>query len=157
MSENLEGTALPSVQMQSTEGQPLSLPSGLEGAWTVLYFYPKDDTPGCTRQACSYRDHVSDFHNIGARIYGISLDGLGEHAAFREKYGLSFPLLVDVADGLCSALGVYKQLEWNGKKYMGLDRDTFLVDPDGKIARVWRSVNPDTTMSETLAEIKKRQ
>ena len=157
MTAQLEGTLLPASDLLSTEGGTLSLPVGLEGAWTLLYFYPKDDTPGCTRQACGYRDHLGEFRDIGARVYGISLDGLNDHAAFREKYGLNFPLLVDTADGLCASLGAYREQEWQGKKYMGLSRDSFLVDPNGKIARVWRSVNPDSTISETLSEIKKRQ
>ena len=156
MNAQLEGTLLPASELLSTEGGTLSLPEGLDGDWTLLYFYPKDDTPGCTRQACGYRDNLGEFRAIGARVYGISLDGLSEHAAFREKYGLNFPLLVDTSDGLCAALGAYREQEWQGKKYMGLARDSFLVDPDGKIARVWRSVNPDSTISETLSEIKKR-
>ena len=149
------GDQAPEFEGLTESGDVVSLLS-LRGQVVVLYFYPKDDTPGCTRQACSYRDHATDFHKIGARVYGISLDGLEEHASFREKYGLNFPLLVDTKDGLCAALGVYREQEWKGKQYMGLARDTFLVDPQGNIARLWRQVNPDTTMGETLAELKSR-
>ena len=146
---------LPERSLQSTDGPILNLPSGLDGSWTLLYYYPKDDTPGCTVQACSYRDHISDFEEVGARIYGISLDDLESHEAFRGKFGLSFPLLVDVADGLCADLGVYRQQEWKGKTFMGLGRDSFLVNPEGRIVKVWRQVNPQSTMDETLEELRR--
>ncbi len=137
MSETLAGTPFPSLTLPTSGGGSMTLPDDLAGFWFVLYFYPKDDTPGCTRQACAYRDNIDSFLDNGAKVLGVSADDVDSHDAFTSKYSLNFPLLVDADRALARALGVSS-------------RDTFLVDPNGVIRRVWRAVNPSTTMSETF-------
>ncbi|XDD52463.1 peroxiredoxin [Leptospira sp. WS92.C1] len=155
MSDPVLGTPLPAVSLESTEGKNVKLPEDISGAWTLLYFYPKDDTPGCTKQACSYRDNIGAFTKIGAKVYGVSLDNLTSHGDFIQKYSLNFPLLSDPDHKLSEALGVYGDQEWRGKVFKGLSRDSFLISPDGKIQKVWRKVDPVTTVEETLQEISK--
>ncbi|MBC7691956.1 MAG: peroxiredoxin [Methylotenera sp.] len=151
----LVGKSLPSVQLDSSAGGKVSLPQDLLGKWTVLYFYPKDDTPGCTKQACSYRDSIDDFTKIGTRVLGVSTDDLVSHDSFIQKFSLNFPLLADTEHKLSEALGVYGPQEWQGKVYQGVSRDTFLIDPQGTIRDVWRKVSATATMAETLEAVKK--
>ncbi|PJZ70675.1 peroxiredoxin [Leptospira perolatii] len=155
MSDNWEGKRLPEVNLESSEGKMVHLPKDGEGSWTLLYFYPKDDTPGCTKQACSYRDNLGEFEKAGAKVFGISSDSLGSHSNFISKYNLSFPLLSDPEHKLSGTLGVYGDQEWQGRVFKGLSRDTFLVGPDGVIQKVWRKVDPTKTVSETLDAILK--
>ncbi len=153
MSEELLGTMLPTVELDSTEGKRIKLPEDLKGRWTVLYFYPKDDTPGCTKEACTYTDQLTKFKNIGAMIYGVSLDDVDSHNKFKEKYRITFPLLSDTEKTLSEALGVYQNTNFMGKLLKMLSRDTFLIDPEGKIAKIWRKVNPVTSVDDTYNEI----
>ena len=153
--ENLEGKPVPSVSLESTEGKSVNLPEDIKGSWTILYFYPKDDTPGCTKQACTYTSNLPDFEAVDGKIYGISLDDMESHRKFSEKYKLNFPLLSDPNHVLSEALGVYGDQSFMGKIYQGLSRDSFLVDPEGIIRKVWRKVNPKATVTETLDEIKR--
>lgn len=153
--EQLENTLLPKTDLESTEGKTVQIPDDLKGNWTILYFYPKDDTPGCTKQACSYRDNISDFTKTGAKVYGISLDSIESHNSFIQKYELNFPLLSDPDHKLSEALGVYGDQEWKGKVFKGLSRDTFLINPEGKVVKVWRKVDPTVTVKETLDELSK--
>ncbi|MCB1199744.1 MAG: peroxiredoxin [Leptospiraceae bacterium] len=155
MSE-LTGKVLPSVSLDSSAGGKVNLPGDIKGHYTVLYFYPKDDTPGCTKQACAYRDHLKDFTDLGAKVYGVSLDDLTSHDAFINKYSLNFPLLADVDKELSTALGVYGDQQWGDKVFKGLSRDSFLIDPEGKIVKIWRKVNPTESIAETYEEIKSR-
>ncbi|EMF82143.1 redoxin [Leptospira weilii serovar Topaz str. LT2116] len=155
MSDSMLGTNLPTISLESTEGKNVKLPEDISGSWTLLYFYPKDDTPGCTKQACSYRDNIGEFKKIGAKVYGVSLDNLDSHGNFIQKYSLNFPLLSDPDHKLSEALGVYGDQEWKGKVFKGLSRDSFLISPNGKIQKVWRKVDPTTTVEETLQEISK--
>ncbi|WP_061222289.1 peroxiredoxin [Leptospira weilii] len=155
MSDSMLGTNLPTISLESTEGKNVKLPEDIAGFWTLLYFYPKDDTPGCTKQACSYRDNIGEFKRIGAKVYGVSLDNLDSHGNFIQKYSLNFPLLSDPDHKLSEALGVYGDQEWKGKVFKGLSRDSFLISPNGKIQKVWRKVDPTTTVEETLQEISK--
>ncbi|AXR70019.1 peroxiredoxin [Leptospira mayottensis] len=155
MSDSMLGTNLPTISLESTEGKSIKLPEDIVGSWTLLYFYPKDDTPGCTKQACSYRDNIEEFKKIGAKVYGVSLDHLDSHKNFIQKYSLNFPLLSDPDHKLSEALGVYGDQEWKGKVFKGLSRDSFLISPNGKIQKVWRKVDPTTTVEETLQEISK--
>ncbi|EMJ63379.1 peroxiredoxin [Leptospira sp. P2653] len=155
MSDSMLGTNLPTISLESTEGKNVKLPEDIAGSWTLLYFYPKDDTPGCTKQACSYRDNIGEFKKIGAKVYGVSLDNLDSHGNFIQKYSLNFPLLSDPDHKLSEALGVYGDQEWKGKVFKGLSRDSFLISPNGKIQKVWRKVDPATTVEETLQEISK--
>jgi thioredoxin-dependent peroxiredoxin len=151
---DLTGTILPSIELASSAGGSVTLPDSLKGKWSLLYFYPKDDTPGCTKQACSYRDNISDFTNLGAQVFGVSLDDLASHAAFKEKFSLNFPLLYDKDKVLSEALEVYGETTIKDRVFKGLSRDTFLINPEGKIAKVYRKVNPLTTVAETLADLK---
>ncbi len=141
------GTNIPTLSLISSEGTTIKLPQDWKGKWVVLYFYPKDDTPGCTKQACSYRDSIEDFKKRGVLIYGVSLDDLTSHEKFIKKYNLNFPLLSDSNHELSQTLGVY-----SGK---GLSRDSFLINPQGQVSEIWRKVKPDTTVSEILESLKK--
>jgi thioredoxin-dependent peroxiredoxin len=154
MTDAIEGQQLPRLTLQATTVGQLTLPDDLTGSWTLLYFYPKDDTPGCTKQACAYRDDSEKFKQLGVRIFGVSLDDLDSHAAFTKKYELNFPLLSDPSHALADFFKVYGEREWQGKKFMGLSRDTFLIDPNGKVARALRGVNPSTTSAETYEQIR---
>jgi peroxiredoxin Q/BCP len=154
--DSLVGRSLPHLKLASTEGRTVELPQDLLGRWTLLYFYPKDDTPGCTQQACSYRDNIASFRKLGVQVLGVSLDDLSSHDGFIQKFSLNFPLLADTQHELSAALGVYGEQEWKGQKFQGLSRDTFLIDPQGKIRDVWRKVSPATTMQETFDRVSSR-
>lgn len=152
-SDPFVGKKLPKVTLPVTGGDPITLPDDVKGQWTVLYFYPKDDTPGCTKQACSYQENTQAFKKLGAKVYGVSLDSIESHNKFRNKFSLQFPLISDPEHKLSEALGVYGDKTFMGKTYKGLSRDTFLVDGEGKIRQVWRKVKPDTTVEETAKAI----
>ena len=113
------------------------------GSWTVVYFYPKDDTPGCTTEACGFRDVSGELGGLGAEVWGISPDGAGSHAAFRAKFGLPFTLLSDVDHAAAEAFGAWGEKRNYGRTYMGIIRSSFLVDPDGRVATAWPSVRAD--------------
>jgi peroxiredoxin Q/BCP len=153
MSEGIEGKTLPSLSLAATGGGQLELPGDLLGHYSLIYFYPKDDTPGCTKQACAYRDDSEKFRALGVALYGVSLDDMTSHEAFAGKFSLNFPLLSDPEHKLADFFGVYGEREWKGKKFMGLSRDTFLIDPQGKVARAFRGVDPLTTAQETYAAV----
>jgi thioredoxin-dependent peroxiredoxin len=121
-------------------------PDDLAGQRTVLYFYPKDDTPGCTKEACAFRDRMADYGEAGIRVYGVSLDSPESHREFREKYGLNFPLLTDEGGRAAEALGIMNE----GKGYAR--RVTFLLAPDGNIAKVYPEVSPETHADEILED-----
>lgn len=150
MADSMVGKSLPTVSLESSAGGKVQLPQDLKGKWTILYFYPKDDTPGCTRQACAYRDNMAEFKSAGIQVLGVSLDDLTSHDSFITKFSLNFPLLADVKRELSEGLGVYGEQKWGDKTYMGLSRDSFLIDPNGRIVEAWRKVNADATMKETL-------
>jgi len=153
MTDSIEGKALPKLSLQATSVGKVELPTDIAGSWTLLYFYPKDDTPGCTKQACAYRDDSKKFKELGVKLFGVSLDDLASHDAFTSKYELNFPLLSDPDHQLADFFGVYGEREWQGKKFNGLSRDTFLIDPQGKVARAFRGVNPTTTTQETYEAV----
>ncbi len=155
--ENLVGQMFPEIMMLPiSTGGKISFPKDIKGQWTLLYFYPKDDTPGCTKQACSYRDRMADFKKLGVRVLGISSDAMGSHQQFIEKYNLNFPLVTDLHNIVGTALGSYGDQEWNGKKFKGTSRDTFLISPEGEIRKVWRKVNPESTVEETRKYIEEQ-
>jgi peroxiredoxin Q/BCP len=120
------------------------------GSWTVVYFYPKDDTPGCTTEACAFRDLHDDITGRGAAIWGISPDGSGSHAAFRAKYGLPFTLLSDADHAIAEAYGAWREKTNYGRTYMGIARSSFLVDPAGVVARTWANVKADGHAEQVL-------
>jgi peroxiredoxin Q/BCP len=151
MADAIEGKALPSLSLEATKVGKVELPKDFLGKVSIIYFYPKDDTPGCTKQACSYRDDSATFRELGIALYGVSLDDLTSHDAFSTKFSLDFPLISDPEHKLADFFGVYGEREWNGKKFMGLSRDSFLIDAEGKVVRAFRRVDPTTTANETLA------
>jgi peroxiredoxin Q/BCP len=127
------------------------------GRWTILYFYPKDDTPGCTVEACEFRDANATIHERGADVWGISPQGAPSKKAFREKFDLPFTLLADEAHVAAEAYGSWVEKHNYGKTYWGTARTTFLVDPDGRIARVWAKVKPEGHAADVLAALDEAQ
>ena len=136
------GDQAPEVALPDETGTTHRL-SDRRGSWTVVYFYPKDDTPGCTTEACAFRDLHSDFTGADAEIWGISPDGSGAHAAFRAKYGLPFTLLSDEDHAVAEAYGAWREKTNYGKTYMGIGRSSFLVGPDGRVVRTWANVKAE--------------
>ena len=136
-----EGQPAPDFQLTSDSGETVRL-SDLRGKAVVLYFYPRDDTPGCTKQACAIRDTWDDFRATGAEVFGVSPDGEASHAAFREKHGLPFTLLTDPDHTLAERYGFWVQKSMMGKKFMGVERSTVVIAPDGTVARIFRKVKP---------------
>jgi peroxiredoxin Q/BCP len=147
-----EGQPAPTFTLPSDAGEDVSLES-LRGKPVVLYFYPKDDTPGCTAQACGIRDAWGEFERASAVVLGVSPDSPKKHVKFREKYGLPFTLLADEDHSVAEAYGVWVEKSFAGKKYMGVERSTFVIGPDGKLAKVMRRVKPDTHAEEVLAAL----
>jgi peroxiredoxin Q/BCP len=149
------GQEAPDFTLPDQNGDELTL-SGLRGQTVVLYFYPRADTPGCTTQACGIRDHRSDYAATGARVIGVSPDEVDAVAKFAEKYDLDFTLLADADHSVAEAYGTWGEKAMYGKKYWGVQRATFLIDPEGKIARVFPKVSPkthDEVVLEALAEL----
>ena len=134
-------TPAPDFELLTDAGQPLRL-SSLRGRPVVLYFYPKDDTPGCTTQACGLRDDFPRFEEAGAVILGVSPDGAASHRKFREKYQLPFTLLADTEHAVAEQYGVWKEKSMYGRKYWGVERTTFVIDAGGRIAAVLAQVKP---------------
>jgi peroxiredoxin Q/BCP len=152
MSEIHEGVLAPDFTLPSSEGKDVTL-SSLKGKYVVLYFYPKDDTPGCTKEACNFRDRVADYESVGAKIYGVSVDDMNSHQKFIKKYQLPFPLLADTEKKVVGLYGVWKEKSFMGKKYMGTERNTFVIDPEGKIIKIFEKVKVDDHHQEVLAFI----
>jgi len=148
-----EGQPAPEFELQSDDGSTIRLAS-LRGTPVVLYFYPKDDTPGCTVQACGIRDAWEDFERVGARVLGISPDDEASHVAFKEKNALPFTLLADPEHETAEAYGAWVEKTMGERTYMGVERSTFVIDADGKIAKVMRKVQPDTHAEEVLAALR---
>jgi peroxiredoxin Q/BCP len=136
------GDSVPDVEVVDHDGNAFSLGS-LKGESYVLYFYPKDDTPGCTREACAFRDDQGKYDGAKVRVIGVSPDKPESHVRFRDKYGLSFTLLSDADKAAANAFGVWKKKQNYGREYMGIERTTFLVDENGKVKKVWRNVKVD--------------
>jgi peroxiredoxin Q/BCP len=145
-----EGGPAPDFTLASDSGEAVTL-SSFRGAPVVLYFYPKDDTPGCTAQACGIRDAWGEFEKRGAIVLGVSPDNVKKHVKFREKYGLPFTLLADEDHAVSETYGVWVEKTFAGRKYMGVERSTFVIDADGKVAKVMRKVKPDTHADDVLA------
>ena len=148
-----EGSVAPEIELRTDEDQPFSLQS-LRGKNVVLYFYPKADTPGCTTEACDFRDAVPDFSGVNAVILGISPDTPKAQAKFRAKYGLPFHLLCDTDHAVAEAYGVWAEKSMYGKKYMGIERTTFVIGPDGAIRKVFAKVKPAGHAAQVMEALK---
>lgn len=144
-----EGKPAPDFELETDESATVRL-SELRGKPVVLYFYPKDDTPGCTKQACGFRDVYSEFQERGAVVLGVSPDDVASHRKFKEKHGLPFPLLADTAHDVAERYGVWGERSFAGKTYMGINRSTFVIDPEGTVARAMYGVNPERNPGEVL-------
>jgi len=147
-----EGDPAPDFRLPADDGKTYAL-KDLRGRKVVLYFYPKDDTPGCTKEACSFRDNLSRVQSKGAVVFGVSKDDLASHAKFREKYSLSFPLLSDPEGKVLNAYGVWKEKNLYGKTFMGIERTTFVIDERGRIQKVFARVKVDGHVDEVLAAL----
>jgi peroxiredoxin Q/BCP len=147
-----EGAPAPDFELTSDSGERVRL-SALRGRPVVLYFYPRDDTPGCTAQACGIRDAWGEFERRGAVVLGVSADDETSHLKFREKYGLPFQLLADPDHAVAERYGVWVEKKRYGKTSMGIERSTFVIDADGSVARVLRRVKPDTHARAVLAAL----
>lgn len=142
----------PEFSLKDQDGKVHTL-ADYVGRWVILYFYPKDDTPGCTVEACSFRDNSTEFTSLGASVLGVSRDTVASHAKFQNKHKLNFPLLADTTGEVCKAYGVLKEKSMFGKKYIGISRDTFLIDPKGNVVKEYRGVNPLTHSHELTQDI----
>lgn len=148
-----EGSAAPAIALQTDEDKPFQLTEAA-GKNVVLYFYPKADTPGCTTQACEFRDAFPNFTGLNAIILGISPDTPKAQAKFKAKFNLPFTLLCDTEHAVAEAYGVWKEKSMYGKKYMGIERTTFVIGPDGKIKRIFTKVKPAGHAAEISAALK---
>jgi peroxiredoxin Q/BCP len=147
------GNHAPDFTLASDEGQTVRL-AALKGRPVVLYFYPKDDTPGCTKEACSFRDAWADVQDGGAAVFGVSPDSVTSHQRFRAKYRLPFPLLSDPDHAVAASYGAWGEKSMYGKKYQGILRTTFLIDGTGTVRRVFEKVKPEGHAEEVLAAIR---
>lgn len=148
-----EGSAAPEFELTATDGSVINL-SGLKGKPVVLYFYPKDDTPGCTIEACAFRDRSAELTDLGATVLGVSPDDVASHQAFTEKFDLNFPLLADVGHGVADSFGAWGEKVRDGKTSLGIRRSTFLINADGIVAKAWTSVNVEGHDEEVISAIK---
>ena len=144
------GDRAPSFSLASDDGSIVSS-AALKGQRYVLYFYPKDDTPGCTKEACAFRDNLPKFSKLGVPVFGLSADDEKKHAKFVQKYALNFPLLSDPDHELLEAYGAWVEKNMYGRKYMGIQRSTFVINAKGKIEQVWEKVSPEKHAAEVLA------
>ncbi|MFN2498384.1 MAG: thioredoxin-dependent thiol peroxidase [Pyrinomonadaceae bacterium] len=145
-----EGTVAPDFTLNDANGEAVKL-KDLRGQKVVLYFYPKDDTPGCTKEACSFRDAFADYKKRNIKVLGVSLDSEASHKKFANKYKLPFTLLADPDHAIADAYGVYGQKKFMGRTYMGVKRMTFLIDEKGKVKKVFEKVKPEEHAQEVLA------
>jgi thioredoxin-dependent peroxiredoxin len=144
-----EGDKAPSFKSKDQDGNPVNL-SDFKGQKVVLYFYPKDDTPGCTKEACSFRDADDVYRKKGIKVFGVSTDDEKSHQKFISKFQLPFDLLADTDKSIVNAYGVWGEKSMYGKKYMGTNRKTFLIDENGKIAKIFDKVNVEQHADEVL-------
>ena len=147
-----EGELAPDFELQTDNGENVRL-SGFRGKPVILYFYPKDDTPGCTKEACAIRDAWSEFERRGAVVLGVSADSVASHERFKTKYHLPFTLLSDPEHEVIERYGAWKPKRFAGKSFLGIVRSTFLIDAEGKVAKVWPKVDPAKHTDWVLAEL----
>ncbi len=147
-----EGENAPDFTLPADDGRQVKL-SELRGTPVVLYFYPKDDTPGCTKEACAFRDRSAELAQRGAVVLGVSPDDVASHGRFRDKYSLNFPLLADVGHKVADRYGAWREKNMYGKTSMGIQRSTFLIDGTGKVRKVWKKVSVDGHDEEVLSAL----
>lgn len=136
------GTKAPAFTLKADDGKNVKL-SDLKGSPVVLYFYPADDTPGCTKEACAFRDRKAELQKLGVKVLGVSPDDVASHVKFREKFNLNFPLLADPDHAIAEKFGAWREKNMYGKKSMGVVRSTFVIDAEGVIQKVWKAVRVD--------------
>jgi peroxiredoxin Q/BCP len=149
-----KGQTAPAFSLKDQLGQTHKL-ADYQGRWVVLYFYPRDNTPGCTIEACGFRDQYGSLQGLGAEIFGVSPDDAKSHGRFVEKYDLTFPLLVDPDNKLATKYGVWREKSMFGKKYMGIVRTTYLIGPSGKVARRWDKVKVGGHVKQVAEAVQK--
>ncbi|MFN7628508.1 MAG: thioredoxin-dependent thiol peroxidase [Pirellula sp.] len=147
------GAKAPAFTLVTDQGTKAKL-SDFKGSPVVLYFYPKDDTPGCTKEACAFRDASKELKKLGAVVLGVSPDSSESHAKFRDKYSLNFTLLADQDHALAEAYGAWREKNMYGKKSMGVQRSTYLIDASGKVAKVWKKVSVDGHDAQVLEALR---
>jgi thioredoxin-dependent peroxiredoxin len=150
------GAAAPAINLPDQDGNQQKL-SDYKGQWVLVYFYPKDDTPGCTTEACSFRDNLPKLGKLKAKVFGISTDSVASHKKFADKYKLPFTLLADVDKKVVEKYGVWAEKSMYGRKYYGILRTSFLVDPNGKIVRIYEKVKPAEHVEQVMADLKELQ
>lgn len=150
------GDRAPEFRLNDQKGQEHTLAEA-KGKWVLIYFYPKDDTPGCTKEACQLRDNFPAFRKLGVEVFGVSVDSVKSHEKFVTKYELPFILLADDQKEMVQAYGVWGERSFIGHKYMGTSRTSFLIDPEGKIAKIYESVKPAKHAEEVLSDLKTLQ
>ncbi len=150
------GDKAPNFRLPDQDGAEHTL-GEVKGQWALVYFYPKDDTPGCTKEACGIRDAFPKFKKLGLTVFGVSVDSVKKHAKFVEKYQLPFILLADEGKEMVEAYGVWGKKKFMGREYMGTNRVSFLIDPKGKIAKVYPQVKPEAHADEVLADVRALQ
>ncbi|NJO09082.1 MAG: thioredoxin-dependent thiol peroxidase [Leptolyngbyaceae cyanobacterium SL_1_1] len=146
------GDYAPGFSLPNADGDLVSL-ANLAGQRVVLYFYPRDDTPGCTKEACSFRDAFPQYQDQSVAVLGISTDDAKSHSKFSTKYNLPFPLLSDAGGQVASAYGSYGLKKFMGKEYMGISRSTFIIGPDGRIEKIYRKVKPESHAAQVLEDL----
>lgn len=148
-----EGQKAPAFSLPADDGKTVKL-ADFQGRPVVLYFYPKDDTPGCTKEACAFRDRKKEIEKLGAVVVGVSPDDVESHVRFKEKYRLNFPLLADKDHQVAERYGAWREKNMYGKKTLGIQRSTFLIGPDGTVAKVWKRVKVDGHDEQVLEALK---
>ena len=150
------GDIAPDFKLPADGGTEISL-SDYKGQKAILYFYPKDDTPGCTKQACGFTENLSTLNKINAAVIGASKDSVAKHDKFKAKYDLNFPLVSDENSDICERYGVWKEKSMYGKTYMGIERTTFLIDENGKIEHIWAKVKVPGHIDDVIATIETKK
>ena len=150
------GDKAPAFSLPDQSGKVHAL-KDYAGQWVLLYFYPKDDTPGCTKEACSVRDNLPKFGKLNALVFGISADAVKSHGKFADKFDLNFPLLADETKETINAYDSWGKKKFMGKEYEGVFRNSFLIDPNGKIAKIYEGVKPEEHVAEVLKDLKELQ
>ncbi len=151
-----EGAKAPAFTLKADDGSKVKM-SELKGQPVVIYFYPKDDTPGCTKEACAFRDRSSELTKLGAKVFGVSPDSVESHVKFKQKYKLNFPLLADEDHAVAEKFGAWREKNMYGKKSMGIQRSTFLIDATGNVAKVWKKVSVDGHDQQVIDALKELQ